>query len=110
MKTIFSLYLKKTNLKSRIDLVDIYNCQTFFKQVTLDFINMKLRTDSYSMILEELGTILSKNQDTRDLEITRIANLGGELNWYLRNDPIRAGEFLNQIFGFYKMLPNTDHE
>ena len=109
-KKLFLSYLSKSNIKSVEELVDNQNYIIYFKTTTKNFLEHKLDTDDYSILLEKLWAILSGNPNTRDQKITDIALLGAELEWYLRNDPIKAGEFLNEVLNFYKMLPNTDHE
>jgi len=103
-KEIFYSYLKKIGVKSKKDLIDSQNHTTLFKVLTNDFLEQKLDTDDYSILLEKFWAILSDNPNTRDQKITSIALLGAELEWYLRNDPIKAGEFLKQVLDFYKTL------
>ena len=107
-KKLFFSYLKKINLISTDDLIDNQNYTIFFKSITNDFLLQKLNTDKYSILLEKLWITLNNNVNTRPAQITDIAKLGGELNWYLRNSPVKAGEFLKKILDFYKSL-NTNN-
>ena len=103
-KKLFFSYLRKTNIKSLKHLLDNQNYISFFKTITQDFLNEKLDTDDFSVLLEKLWIVLSKNKNTKDDKITFTCLLGAELEWYLRNDPVKAGEFLKQILDFYNKL------
>lgn len=67
-----------------------------------DFLNYNLFFDEFSSLCEEILVVLYNRETGDRSDLFMICHYGTELNWYIRNEPSRAAEFLQAILDFYK--------
>ena len=67
-----------------------------------DFLEYQLSFDDFSSLCEQILIELQDRSDRRDSDLFSICNYGAELNWYIRNEPVRAADFLETILEWYR--------
>lgn len=67
-----------------------------------DFLDHQLPFDDLSSFCEKVFIALRDIPDRKDSDLFSICNYGAELNWYIRNEPIRAADFLETILEWYR--------
>ena len=67
-----------------------------------DFINYKLFFDDFSSLCEKILVVLQNKKARSDPDFFMICHYGAELSWYIRNEPARAGHFLERILEYYR--------
>ncbi len=95
-------YLEKEGISS-LDLnVTEEQLEKLFFVFTKDFLEYQIFFDEYSTLCEKLMIVLRDIPKSNYSCLYSICVYGAELNWYIRNEPSRAAEFLQTILDFYK--------
>lgn len=67
-----------------------------------DFLEYQLSFDDFSSLCEQILIELRNRPDRKDSDLFSMCNYGAELNWYIRNEPVRAGDFLETILEWHR--------
>lgn len=67
-----------------------------------DFLKHQLSLDDFSSLCGETFVVLQNKSDRKDSTLFSICNYGAELSWYIRNEPIRAADFMETILEWYR--------
>lgn len=67
-----------------------------------DFLDHQLSFDDLSSLCQEIFVVLQNKPDREDSDLFSMCNYGAELNWYIRNEPVRAADFLETILEWYR--------
>jgi hypothetical protein len=99
-------YLSREGLTS-IEAASEKQLEDLLSAYIKDFLNYQLFFDDFSSLCEQNLSVLQNRTGENDTDLFWICHYGAELSWYIRNEPIRAGHFLERILEWYKA--GTDH-
>ena len=70
-----------------------------------DYLKYNLSVDTMSSLCEQLFELTKRTEAiklTKDEDIDDILILGAEVSWYVRNDPLRAAQFLLEMQSYHE--------
>jgi hypothetical protein len=94
-------YLSKEGLVS-IEVASEEQLKSLVIDFVKDFLNHQLTFDDLSSLCEKVFVVLQEKPDRKDSNLFSMCNYGAELNWYIRNEPVRAADFLETILEWYR--------
>lgn len=93
-------YLEKSDITSLDTKLTDTKLRFLLLIFTKDFTESKLSFDDYSSLCEKLLGVLQNKKDGTDSDLFMICHYGAELSWYIRNEPVRAGNFLQKVLDY----------
>jgi len=98
-KKLMVSYMKKAGI---FGLNSLNNFEKFLVALIDDFMNYKLSTDDFSVLCGKLLQVLEKNDALKEvyvdeMQLQNYLLMGDEITWYLRYDPVEAGESIKSL-------------
>lgn len=103
----FASYLRAHGLSDLEKNTTVGQLEPVFLKFVEDYLEYRLTFDDFSTLCEQLLMVLRNKGNAFESELFSVSHYGAELSWYVRNDPLRAGEFLEIIIDYYTSHAGT---